>query len=164
MTPAIPSSLNRLSLLRPGYGGCQPAPSPRGYRGSARAPWSRSWSFPLLLVSLAALANACEIKFSPEDPAKERYQSGEVVIFKLRMELTHNDCPVLPKETVIQGMGVKILGATDWKNTAPNIWERRLKTQITSGSDGKLTFTAKRSCDKDGAFAACSFRAEPVTH
>lgn len=118
------------------------------------------WFAVACLLPLAALA--CEIRFNDEAAGKDKYTPGQVVIFKVRMDFTHNDCPVDPKDTKLQGIGVKILGATDWKSPAPNVWERKIKAQIISTKDGKVTLTAKRSCEKDGAWATFSMLAEPI--
>jgi hypothetical protein len=122
----------------------------------------RSARIPALIFLLPLTAFACEIRFNDEAAGKDKYTPGQVVIFKVRMDLTHNNCPVEPKDTKLQGIGVKILGATDWKSPTPNVWERKIKAQIISTKDGKVTLTARRSCDKDGAWATFSMLAEPL--
>lgn len=115
------------------------------------------------LWSLPGLASACEIKFGVDDRSQGPYPAGATVIFRLRVDLTHNNCPVDLKETKIQGSGLNILGATPWQNTSPNIWERRIKVAITGApADGKVTLSAKRSCDKDGGWGAITVAAAPT--
>jgi hypothetical protein len=107
-----------------------------------------------LFLLLSALASACEIKFGVDDSTQGPYAAGSTVIFRLRVDLTHQDCPVEMKDTKIQGIGLNILGATPWQKTSPNVWERKLKVAIASSPAGKVTLSAKRSCDKDGGWGA----------
>lgn len=134
--------------------------APPALSALSRILWSARLVALTFLLPLAAFA--CEIRFNDEAADKDKYTPGQVVIFKVRMDLTHNNCPVEPKDTKLQGIGVKILGATDWKSPEPNVWERRIKAQIISTKDGKVTLTAKRSCEKDGAWATFSMLAEPI--
>lgn len=117
----------------------------------------------VLVALLASSTSACEIKFGVDDQSQGPYPAGATVIFRLRVDLTHNNCPVDMKETKILGMGLNILGATPWQNPSPNVWERRIKVAIVGGlADGKVTLSAKRSCDKDGGWGAITVAANPV--
>jgi hypothetical protein len=113
-----------------------------------------------LLFPIATLA--CDIRFSVDGKPKDKYEIAEIVVIKVRMELTHNHCPISLKDTKIQGIGMEILGATEWKNISPQIWERKLKVKITSTKEGKATVTAKRSCEKDGGWGTFSLVATPL--
>jgi hypothetical protein len=116
----------------------------------------------LTLLLLAGSACACEIKFGLDDSAQGPYAAGATVIFRLRVDLTHNNCPVEMKDTKIQGVGLNILGATPWQNTSPNVWERKIKVAIVAQPDGKVTLSAKRSCDKDGGWGAYTIVSSPL--
>ncbi len=118
----------------------------------------------LLAVSLlpSGLVSACEIKFGVDDASPGPYAAGTTVIFRLRVDLTHNNCPVEMKETKIQGIGLNILGATPWQSPSPNVWERRIKVAIAPNPSGQATLTAKRSCDKDGGWGTFSIEAKPA--
>jgi hypothetical protein len=115
-----------------------------------------------LVAFLPALAAACEIKFGVDDTSQGPYPAGATVIFRLRVDLTHQNCPVEMKDTKIQGIGVNILGATPWQSPSPNVWERRVKVVIASPPGGKVTLTAKRSCEKDGGWGAYAIEARAV--
>ncbi len=115
-----------------------------------------------LFLLLAGSARACEIKFGVDDTSQGPYAAGTTVIFRLRVDLTHNNCPVEMKETKIQGIGLNILGATPWQSPSPNVWERRIKVAIAPNPGGQATLTAKRSCDKDGGWGAFSIEAKPI--
>jgi hypothetical protein len=110
----------------------------------------------------AGLGSACEIKLGVDDASQGPYAAGTTVIFRLRVDLTHNNCPVEMKETKIQGIGLNILGATPWQSPAPNVWERRIKVAIAPNPGGQATLTAKRSCDKDGGWGTFSIEAKPA--
>lgn len=121
---------------------------------AARA--QRALLFALLggFLFVVGRAPACEIKFGVDDTSQGPYPAGATVIFRLRVDLTHNNCPVEMKDTKIEGIGLTILGATPWKNSAPNIWERRIKVTVAPAPDGRVMLSAKRSCDKDGGWGA----------
>jgi hypothetical protein len=124
--------------------------------------WAPFTALLALWLLLAGSARACEIKFGVDDSAQGPYAAGATVIFRLRVDLTHNNCPVEMKDTKIQGVGLNILGATPWQNTSPNIWERKIKVVIVGQPDGKVTLTAKRSCDKDGGWGAYTIVSSPL--
>jgi preprotein translocase subunit SecB len=113
-----------------------------------------------MLLPLAAIA--CDISFSVDGKVKPKYEITEIVVIKVKVELTHNNCPITLKDTKIQGIGMDILGATEWKNTSPNVWERKLKVKVTSTKEGKATVTAKRSCEKDGGWGTFTLMATPL--
>lgn len=127
---------------------------------TARRPRRLAWL--ALVALLPALAAACEIKFGVDDASQGPYPAGATVIFRLRVDLTHQDCPVDMKDTKIQGIGVNILGATPWQSPSPNIWERRVKVVIAPNPGGKVSLTAKRSCEKDGGWGAYAIEARMV--
>jgi hypothetical protein len=116
----------------------------------------------MFLYLFTGIVSACEITFTLEGKEKAKYEIGEIVIIKVLVELTHNNCPVALKETKIQGYGIEILGATDWKNPSGTKWERKVKVKITSSKDGNATITAKRTCDKDGGWGTMTLKATPT--
>jgi hypothetical protein len=118
--------------------------------------------FLALALLPSGLVSACEIKFGVDDASQGPYAAGTTVIFRLRVDLTHNNCPVEMKETKIQGIGLNILGATPWQSPSPNVWERRIKVTIAPNPGGQATLTAKRSCDKDGGWGTFSIEAKPI--
>ena len=115
-----------------------------------------------LFLLMAGWGSACEIKLGVDDASQGPYAAGATVIFRLRVDLTHNNCPVEMKETKIQGIGLNILGATPWQSPSPNVWERRIKVTIAPSLGGQATLTAKRSCDKDGGWGTFSIEAKPA--
>jgi hypothetical protein len=122
----------------------------------------RSLLIAMLLYLFTGIASACEISFAVDGKEKTKYEIGDIVIIKVTVELTHNNCPVALKETRIQGSGIEILGATDWKNPSGTKWERKVKVKITSNKDGNATITAKRTCDKDGGWGTYTLKATPT--
>lgn len=115
----------------------------------------------LLYLSIG-FASACEISFAVDGTEKAKYEIGDVVVIKVTIELTHNNCPVNLKDTKIQGSGIEILGATEWKNPNGSKWERKIKVKITSNKEGKATITAKRTCEKDGGWGTYTLKATPI--
>jgi len=106
----------------------------------------------LLLFTLLAVftASACEIEFKTVGDAKEVYAEGDIIIVKLTVVLTHRNCPEGMEATKYDYPGFKVLGATEWKEVKPGTFERKFKLQVIKPVDGKSTFSAIRTCHKEG--------------
>lgn len=115
-----------------------------------------------LLYLSVGFASACEITFAVDGVKKAKYEIGDVVVIKVTIELTHNNCNVTLKDTKIQGSGIEILGATEWKNPSGSKWERKVKIKLTSNKEGKATLTAKRTCEKDGGWGTFTLNVTPA--
>ncbi|MGQ1783966.1 MULTISPECIES: hypothetical protein [unclassified Saccharicrinis] len=109
----------------------------------------------VLLFSGLMTVNACEINFKIQDDKKQAYAIGDVLIVEVEVVFTHRTCPVALKETKFKYQGVKILGATDWKQISGMKYTRKLKVQLTAlkkGKKGKSQIFAVRTCDKEGGY------------
>ena len=98
--------------------------------------------------------NACEIDFEIIKGRKKVYSVGDTIIVKTRVALTHRSCPVTLKKTKFKLNGLKVLGATKWKQLSSMEYERKLKILITGAKNNKVTLNAIRECDKDGGFGS----------
>lgn len=107
-------------------------------------------------------AKACEIEFEIVNGKKEKYEAGDIIVVKVIVTLTHRSCPEALKKTKFKMNGLKVVGATDWKEISAMDHERKLKLQVLSNKDGKLIFNAIRTCDKDGGFGSLKLEAIPV--
>lgn len=107
-------------------------------------------------------AKACEIEFEILQGKKEKYNAGDVMVLKIVVTLTHRTCPEGIKKTKFKMNGLKVVGATDWKQTSAMVYERKLKVQVLSNKNGKLIFNAIRTCDKDGGFGSLKLEALPI--
>lgn len=108
----------------------------------------------MLLVGFYT-ANACEINFKIREGNKTSYAVGDQLVVEVEVVFTHRTCPVSLKETQFKYEGVKILGATDWKQVTEMKYTRKLKVQVTElkkGKSGKSQIFAIRSCDKEGGY------------
>lgn len=109
----------------------------------------------LIILCFFATANAwaCEIEFNlPE--GKEVFAVGDILVIETEVVFTHRVCPIALKETKFKHEGVKILGATPWKEVTPMRYTRKLKIQIVKSKKNKSKITAVRSCDKEGGFGS----------
>ncbi|MFH2144115.1 MAG: hypothetical protein ABIJ97_16940 [Bacteroidota bacterium] len=106
----------------------------------------------LFLVLNIQKSIACEIEFEIDGEKKEQYKVGDEVVIKVKITFTHRVCTVGIKQTKFESKGVKILTATDWKETSPGVWERKLKIKIEEPKKGKVELSATRTCDKEGGF------------
>ena len=66
--------------------------------------------------------------------------------------LTHHDCPEGIKATKFSGDGLKLLGATKWKEVATGTYVRLVKTKVTSAKGGAGALHARRKCDQEGGY------------
>ena len=107
-------------------------------------------------------AKACEIEFEIVKGKKDKYEAGDIIVLKVVVTLTHRTCPIGLKKTKFKMNGLKVVGATDWKQISAMVHERKLKVEILSNKDGKLVVNAVRTCDKDGGFGTLKLEAVPV--
>lgn len=103
---------------------------------------------------------ACEFEFEVDGTKKEVYKEGDIVVVKVKVSFTHRICPMGIKETKFDSKGIKIIGATDWKETSPGVWERKLQAKVTGTKNGKLSISGSRTCDKTGGFGTINFVGE----
>jgi len=107
-------------------------------------------------------AKACDIDFEILKGKKDKYEKGDIIIIKVKVKLTHRTCPEAIKKTKFKMNGLKVLGATKWKQLSAMEYERKLKLEVEGTKDGKLIFNAVRTCDKDGGFGSLKLEAVPV--
>ena len=81
-----------------------------------------------------------------------------MVILSVDVFLTHRDCPEGIKATKFNAVGMKVLGATKWKEIAPEKFRRLIKARITSAEKGEGAFHARRTCDKEGGYGVLKIK------
>ena len=116
----------------------------------------------LFVASIPTLTQACEIDFEILKNEKAIYDTSEVFVAKVNVILTHRSCPIALKKTKFKTEGLKIVGATDWKQISTMKWERKLKVKVTGSDDGKVFINAVRTCDKDGGFGSLKVKSRPL--
>ncbi|MEA3495978.1 MAG: hypothetical protein U9R42_08080 [Bacteroidota bacterium] len=99
-------------------------------------------------------ANACEIEIEIVQGEKEIYKVGDIIVVKVIVTLTHRSCPISIKKTKFEMNGLKVVGATDWKQNSTMVFERKLKIEVLKTKDNKMQLSAIRTCDKDGGFGS----------
>lgn len=105
--------------------------------------------FILLFAEVSVVA--CEIGFKVgEKFQKEAYSAGEELVVEQKVMLIHRHCSVDIGETKTQASGCEIIGTTKWVETAPGVFERKLKVKILESGNSPISITCTRSCDKDG--------------
>jgi len=105
---------------------------------------------------------ACEIELAVKRPKGSPYHEGDQVVLQVSVFLTHKDCPDGVKLTKFTATGLKILGATKWKQVAPERFVRLFKAKVEGATDGAAVFHAKRTCDKEGAYAQLKLDVSPT--
>jgi hypothetical protein len=103
-------------------------------------------------------ASACEIFVKIKKGQKASYQAGDELIFEVTVFLTHHDCPEGIKATKFDGEGLKLLGATKWKEIELGTYVRLIKAKVTSAKDGSGALHARRKCDKEGGYGVITLR------
>jgi hypothetical protein len=109
-----------------------------------------------LFFSLAPVqkAQACDIQFEIVKGEKATYHTGDTLIVKVKVALTHRACPVALQKTQFKLKGLKVLKSTKWKQKSANEWERKLMIVVTETKGKELSLVAIRECDKDGGYGA----------
>ena len=115
-----------------------------------------------VLFSTINTATACEIHFDILKNKKEVYVSGDIFIAKVEVLLTHRVCEIGIKKTKFNGNGLKIIGATKWKQISPMEYHRKLKVKVSGTDTGKVILTAKRDCDKEGGYGVLKLKVAPI--
>ncbi|WP_346857038.1 hypothetical protein [uncultured Draconibacterium sp.] len=120
----------------------------------------------LFFVSVLLLnhqVQACEIEFTIlGDEKQESFKAGDEIIVQVDIVFTHRVCPEGIENTKFKYEGVKVLGATKWKETANGKFERKLKLQVLEGEEKELILEAIRKCDKEGGYAKLSIKRASV--
>lgn len=101
---------------------------------------------------------ACEIEFTVLGDKKENFKEGEEIIVQVDVIYTHRICPEGIENTKFKYEGVKVLGATKWKETSNGKWERKLKLVVLKGEQQKLQLEAIRKCDKEGGYGKITIK------
>ena len=115
----------------------------------------------ILMLSIPESAQACEIDFEITKGKKESYSTGDTLVVKVVVALTHRSCPVAMKKTKFKMKGIKVMKSTPWKKLSPNDYERKLMIVVTAESKGKINISALRECEKDGGFGSLKLEASP---
>jgi hypothetical protein len=103
-----------------------------------------------LIVTGPVIASACEIDIEILENKKEIYHKGDVLIVKVKVILTHRQCPEGINTTKFSYEGIKVLGATKWNEISKGTFERKFN----------LVFGALRTCDKEGGAGSIKFTVE----
>ena len=106
-------------------------------------------------------AEACEIEFKVVKGKKEMYQTGDTLVVKVKVVLTHRACPIAMQKTKFKMKNLKVIKSTPWKELDVMNWERQLMIVVKDTQEGKLILTAIRECDKDGGFGSMKLEAVP---
>lgn len=108
--------------------------------------------FLIVLLSTLSVTKilACEIFLEVVSEQKDTYKRGEEIIVKVKIYLAHKNCPVDIRQTYYKPTGLEILGATDWKEVSPGVWERKLKLKVIADKAGTASLNISRSCEKEG--------------
>lgn len=107
--------------------------------------------FLLLTLSLVFVGNAfaCDFEFSTNSNQKSVKQ-GEEIVINVVLKLTHRSCKVAAKDTKFKFDGMKIISATDWKQSDSMIYTRQIKAKVLNHGGKNILLIATRLCNKDG--------------
>lgn len=115
----------------------------------------------LLITTLfTTIGLACEIKMTITGEKKELYNQGDEVIVEAVVIYTHRVCELTLSDTKFTADGLKILGATPWKEISPGTYTRQLKIQVLKDSKKEGTIKVERSCKKEGGFGTLTLKKE----
>lgn len=111
-------------------------------------------AFLLILLAQPLLTDACELKFNISGEKKEVYKVGAEVIVEVEIVYTHRTCEIQLSDTKFTYEGMKILGATAWKEKAPNTFSRQIKLMLLDDSLTEAKLSIVRKCSKEGAIGS----------
>jgi len=115
-----------------------------------------------LIIStfVSTIGFACEIKLAITGEKKVLYKTGDELIVEATVIYTHRVCELNITDTKFSAEGLKILGATQWKENAPGTYTRQLKVQILNDSKKEGVIKVERSCKKDGGVGVLTIMKE----
>lgn len=117
----------------------------------------------LVLLTTSALALACDITIALDKPSKKQlYKPGDEVVLLITVKQSHRRCTESMDKTAYEPTGLKILAATDWKETSAGTWERKMKLKVIGTADGHLMFNVSRSCSKEDSSSTIEMKCIPV--
>lgn len=105
----------------------------------------------MLLLSVGNIL-ACEVTFSISGEQKVSYKAGDEFIIEVKVVYTHRKCEIELSDTKFKYEGLKILGATPWKEIAPATFVRQIKAFVLEDklAEANMFLTLSRSCSKEG--------------
>jgi len=98
---------------------------------------------------------ACKIEKQSDDDGATTGKSGETSVITVSVRHTHRRCTVPIEKTEFAPVGLKILGATPWKQTGSGSYERKLKVVFLQ--KGKATLRVLRRCSRGGCSQELEF-------
>ncbi len=114
----------------------------------------------MLLMTFSFIGKACDIKFNISGDSKPIYKAGEEVIVEVTVTYTHRVCQLELSDTKFNADGVKILGATQWKEKAPGTYTRQLKVLVLQDGKKEGVINVVRECAKEGGYGTFKIRKE----
>lgn len=111
-----------------------------------------------LSFALIGVSYACELKFNISGEKKEAYKAGEEVIIEVTIVYTHRKCEIELSDTKFTYEGIKILGATPWKEKAPATFVRQIKVLMLDDTLEEGVLSIGRKCSKEGVFGSVKLK------
>jgi hypothetical protein len=118
----------------------------------------KTFSLLILLILLAGVSRACELKFNISGEKKEGYSAGAELIIEVTVVYTHRTCEIQLSDTKFTYEGIKILGATPWKEKSPASYVRQIKVLVLEDSLDEGILSIGRKCTKEGAFGSIKLK------
>ncbi|MDP2423680.1 MAG: hypothetical protein U1C46_02545 [Bacteroidales bacterium] len=114
----------------------------------------------ILMLGLMATSHACEVKYDISGEKKETYKAGEELIVEVTVVYTHRVCEIELADTKFTYDGMKILGATQWKEKSPGTYTRQVKLELLKDDKKEATLTLTRKCQKEGGIGTLKLKKE----
>jgi hypothetical protein len=102
----------------------------------------------LALLAPTAGTWACKIEDSSKTDGKASPQAGSTAVVVVSVRHTHRRCTLPIEKTKFVPTGMKILGATPWRETRAGSYERKLKVRFLEKGQAKLRVV--RNCSRGG--------------
>ena len=102
----------------------------------------------LLFISTGS-ALACQMEVERKSPADSTPAVGSDDVITVTYTQTHRNCTLPLKKTEFKAEGMKIVGATPWKEVKRGTFVRKFKVKYLQ--PGEATFNVIRNCSRGGA-------------
>jgi len=111
-----------------------------------------------LFIANISASQACELRFNISGERKAGYKAGEELIVEITVVYTHRKCEIELSDTKFTYEGIKILGATPWKEKVPATYVRQVKILMLDDALEEGILSVGRKCSKEGAFGSIKLK------
>jgi len=104
----------------------------------------------LFITEFMIVGKACDIKLVVTGEKKDTYKAEDVIVINVTVTYIHRICELELSDTRITCTGMKIVDATEWKETQPGTFTKDLKVRLLQDGNPDASLKIIRKCSADG--------------